>query len=169
MWLVTGDHYLSKADDGRSIIVDAYGEAEHMRNKYHNMVKHIPSLEDHGQLYMYYGTPYSDECYVYGDDEDENLIVSYECHKLCTAIADAFQYEYNWLDILEEKQIRLEDVFDVDVETQDIAITASLLLYLVDSLILEDKFMDALNNGYLIRLLKRLKQLGKVSANKSKT
>jgi hypothetical protein len=95
--------------------------------------------------------------------------VSYECHKLCTAIADAFQYEYNWLDILEEKQIRLEDVFDVDVETQDIAITASLLLYLVDSLILEDKFMDALNNGYLIRLLKRLKQLGKVSANKSKT
>ena len=79
-----------------------------------------------------------------------------ECHELCTAITDTFQYEYEWLDILHDKQIRLEDIFDVDVEMQDIAITVSLLLYLVESITFEDKFMDALNNGYLIRFLKRL-------------
>ncbi len=53
-----------------------------------------------------------------------------ECHELCTNIADKFQYEYEWLDVLADKQIRLED-----------------------------KFIDVLNNGYLIRLLKRLECL----------
>lgn len=45
-----------------------------MKNKYLEIVKYIPSLEDHGHLYMYYGIPYSEECHVYGDDEEgENL------------------------------------------------------------------------------------------------
>ena len=128
-----------------------------MKSKYSKIVKHIPSLEDHGHLYMYYGIPYSEECDVYGDDEEgENLIVSYECDDLCRAIADEFQYDYEWLDILHNKQIKLEKVFDVDVETQDFDVIASLLLYLVESITFEDKFIDALNNGYLIRLIKRL-------------
>ena len=128
-----------------------------MKGKYSEIVKHIPSLEDHGHLYMYYGIPYSEECYVYGDDEeDENLIVSYECYDLCMAIADEFQYDYKWLDILHNKQFKLEKVFDIDVETQDFDVIASLLLYLVVSITFEDKFIDALNNGYLIRLVKRL-------------
>ena len=128
-----------------------------MKSKYSKIVKHIPSLEDHGHLYMYYGIPYSEECDVYGDDEEgENLIVSYECDDLCRAIADEFQYDYEWLDILHNKQIKLEKVFDVDVETQDFDVIASLLLYLVVSVTFEDKFIDALNNGYLIRLIKRL-------------
>ncbi|MGE4273722.1 MAG: hypothetical protein AB7E31_12760 [Desulfitobacterium sp.] len=128
-----------------------------MKSKYSGIVKHIPSLENHGHLYMYYGIPYSEECYVYGDEEEcNNLIVSYECDDLCRAIADKFQYEYKWLDVLHKNQIKLEKVFDVDVETQDFDVIASLLLYLVDSLVLEDKFIDALNNGYLIRLVKRL-------------
>jgi hypothetical protein len=106
---------------------------------------------------MYYGIPYSEECDVYGDDEEgENLIVSYECDDLCRAIADEFQYDYEWLDILHNNQIKLEKVFDVDVETQDFDVIASLLLYLVVSITFEDKFIDALNNGYLIRLIKRL-------------
>ena len=131
-----------------------------MKSKYSEIVKHIPSLEDHGHLYMYYGIPYSEECYIYDDEkEGNNLIVSYECDDLCMAIADKFQYDYKWLDILHNNQIRLEKVFDVDVETQDFDVIASLLLYLVDSLILEDKFIDALNNGYLIRLVKRLEYL----------
>ncbi|CEO88826.1 hypothetical protein [Syntrophaceticus schinkii] len=128
-----------------------------MKSKYSKIVKHIPSLEDHGHLYMYYGIPYSEECDVYGDDEEgENLIVSYECDDLCRAIADEFQYDYEWLNILHNKQIKLEKVFDVDVETQDFDVIASLLLYLVVSVTFEDKFIDALNNGYLIRLIKRL-------------
>jgi hypothetical protein len=128
-----------------------------MKSKYSKIVKHIPSLEDHGHLYMYYGIPYSEECDVYGDDEEgENLIVSYECDDLCRAIADEFQYDYEWLDILHNKQIKLEKVFDVDLETQDFDVIASLLLYLVVSVTFEDKFIDALNNGYLIRLIKRL-------------
>jgi hypothetical protein len=128
-----------------------------MKSKYSKIVKHIPSLEDHGHLYMYYGIPYSEECDVYGDDEEgENLIVSYECDDLCRAIADEFQYDYEWLDILHNNQIKLEKVFDVDVETQDFDVIASLLLYLVVSITFEDKFIDALNNGYLIRLIKRL-------------
>jgi hypothetical protein len=128
-----------------------------MKSKYSKIVKHIPSLEDHGHLYMYYGIPYCEECDVYGDDEEgENLIVSYECDDLCRAIADEFQYDYEWLDILHNNQIKLEKVFDVDVETQDFDVIASLLLYLVVSITFEDKFIDALNNGYLIRLIKRL-------------
>ena len=97
------------------------------------------------------------DIYVYGDDEEgENLIVSYECYDLCMAIADEFQYDYKWLDILHNKQFKLEKVFDIDVETQDFDVIASLLLYLVVSITFEDKFIDALNNGYLIRLVKML-------------
>ena len=131
-----------------------------MKSKYSEILKHIPSLEDHGHLYMYYGIPYSEECYVYGDDnEGKNLIVSYECDDLCRAIADAFQYDYEWLDISSNNQIELEKVFDVDVESQAFDVIASLLLYLVVSITFEDKFIDALNNGFLIRLLKRLLKL----------
>lgn len=134
-----------------------------MESEYSGIVKHIPNLEDHGHLYMYYGIPYSEEYYVYDDEQDGNkLVVSYECYDLCSTIADAFQYEYEWLDVLHENQIKLEKVFDVDVETQDFDIIACLLLYLVDSLILEDKFIDALNNRYLIRLIKRLECLSKI-------
>ena len=48
---------------------------------------------------------------------------------------------------------------DIDIETQDFDVIASLLLYLVESITFEDKFIDALNNGYLIRLIKRLEYL----------
>ncbi len=128
-----------------------------MRNKYDEILKHIPSLEDHGHQYMYYGVPYSEECYVYDDElEGEHLIVSYECDNLCRAIADKFEYECEWLDVLRNNQIKLEKIFDVDVEAQDFDVIASLLLYLIVSVTYEDKFIDALNNGYLIRLIKRL-------------
>lgn len=128
-----------------------------MKSKYGEIVKHIPCLEDHGHLYMYYGIPYSEECDVYGHDEEgKNLIVSYECDDLCRTIADEFQYDYEWLDVLHNNQIKLEKIFDVNVETQDFDVIASLLLYLVESITFEDKFIDALNNGYLIRLVKRL-------------
>jgi len=59
-----------------------------MKSKYSEIVKHIPSLEDHGFLYMYYGIFCSEECDIYGDYEDgKNLIASYECNNLCSAIA----------------------------------------------------------------------------------
>lgn len=130
-----------------------------MKSKYSKIVKHITNLEDHGHLYMYYGISYSEDCYVYGDEKDKNLIVSYECDDLCTSIANEFQYDYEWLDILHNNQIKLEKIFDVDVEMQDTAVIISLLLYLVGSITFEDKFIDALNNGYLIRLVKRLEYL----------
>lgn len=132
-----------------------------MKSKYSDIVKHIPNLENHGHLYMYYGIPYSEECYVYGEDEEDNnnLIVSYECDDLCRTIADKFQYGYEWLDVLDNSQISIEEIFDVDVETQNLEVIVSLLLYLVDSVTLEDKFIDALKNGYLIRLIKRLDHL----------
>ena len=31
-----------------------------MEGKYTGITGHIPSLEDHGHLYMYYGLPHSD-------------------------------------------------------------------------------------------------------------
>jgi len=127
-----------------------------MKNKYSEIVKHIPSLEDHGHLYMYYGTPYSEECDVYGDDEGVNLIISYECDDLCRTIADEFQYDYEWLNILHNNQISLEKIFDIDVEKQDFDVIVSILLYLVESITFEDKFIDALNNGYLLRLIERI-------------
>ncbi len=131
-----------------------------MKSYYNDLIRHIPLLEDHGNLYMYYGAPYSEECIVYGEDEeDDNLILSYECDDLCNAIAEKFQYEYKWLDVLKSRQISLEKAFDIDVETQDFDVIASLLLYLVVSVTFEDKFIDTLNNGYLIRLLKRLEHL----------
>lgn len=132
-----------------------------MEGKYSEIVKHIPSLEDHGHLYMYYGVPYSEEYNIYGDTDEEgnNLVESYESYDLCVAIADEFQFDYEWLDVLANNKIKLEEIFDIDVEKQNLEVIASLLLYLIASLILEDKFMDALNNGYLVRLLKRLEQL----------
>ncbi len=57
--------------------------------------------------------------------------------------------EKEWLDILHNNQIRLEKIFDVDIETQDFDVIVSLLLYLIVSVTFEDKFIDALNNGYL--------------------
>ena len=36
---------------------------------------------------------------------------------------------------------------DIDVETQDFDVIASLLLYLVESITFEDKFINALKNG----------------------
>ncbi|MBV1758512.1 MAG: hypothetical protein KMY55_11810 [Dethiosulfatibacter sp.] len=72
-----------------------------MKSKYSEIVKHIPNLENHGHLYMYYGIPYSEECYAYGDDKEVN-----------------------------NNQISLED-----------------------------KIIEALKNGYLIHLIKRLDQL----------
>jgi len=127
-----------------------------MKGNYREIVKHIPSLEDHGHLYMYYGIPYAKECYLFGNEDDHNLIESYECDDLCSHIANEFQDEYKWIDVLDDNQIKLEEIFEVDVETQDIHVISSLLLYLVESIMFEDKFIEALNNGYLIRLLKRL-------------
>ncbi len=128
--------------------------------KYKRVTKYIQSIEDHGHLFMYYGTPYSEECSVYEDEKDgQKLIVSHECYDLCTFIADEFEKDHEWLDI--KDQLKLEDVFDVDPETQNLDIIISLLLYLVWSISFEDKFIDALNNGYLVRLLKRLECLSK--------
>jgi hypothetical protein len=131
-----------------------------MDKKYRDITKHLDSLEDHGHLYMYYGVPHSEECLEYGDyNADGKLILSYECDDLCWAIAEEFEDKFEWLDILRDNKIKLEEVFDLDVETLGFDVTASLLLYLVASLILEDKFIDALGNGYLIRLIKRLQCL----------
>ena len=99
-----------------------------MNGKYSEIVKHIPSLEDHGHQYMYYGIPYSEECYIFGDEEDNNLIESYESDELCEHIAKVFQDDYKWLDILQNNQIKLEDIFDVDIEMQDLHVIPSLLL-----------------------------------------
>jgi hypothetical protein len=130
-----------------------------MSHKYSEIVKHIPNLKDHGHLYMYYGTPYSDECDIYEDNnEDGYLIVSHECDSLCRAIADKFGYDYEWLDILDEHEIVFEKIFDINIEKQDIDVIIALLLYLVESVAYEDIFIEALNNGYLIRLIQRLNQ-----------
>jgi len=131
-----------------------------MDKKYSDITKHIDSLEDHGHLYMYYGFPYSEECVVYGDyEEDGSLILSYECEELCMTIAEEFEDKFEWHHILRDNKIELEKVFDLDVETYDFDVTVSLLLYLVASVTFEDKFIDALGNGYLIRLIKRLQCL----------
>lgn len=133
------------------------GMKPNMEKKYDDLLRHVPLLEDHGHLYMYYGVRYSAECFVYGDEnEDDNLIQSYECDDLLEAIVDHFEETHKWLDILEEHGIRLEDIFSVDVETQELAVIASLLMYMAASVTFEDIFIDALNNGYVIRLLKRL-------------
>ena len=89
------------------------------------------------------------------------MVVSYACDDLCHAIAQAFEQDYKWLDILEEKGIQLEDVFELEVETQDFEVIVSLLLYLLASTLLEDKLIDSFQNGYMLRLLKRLDALVK--------
>ncbi len=99
----------------------------------------------------------SDECDIYEDyNEDGYLIVSHECDSLCRAIADKFGYDYEWLDILDEHEIVFEKIFDINIEKQDIDVVIALLLYLVESVTYEDIFIEALNNGYLIRLIQRL-------------
>ncbi|MBG0765620.1 MAG: hypothetical protein H0S78_12230, partial [Tissierellales bacterium] len=69
-----------------------------------------------------------------------------------------FGYDYEWLDILDEHEIVFEKIFDINIEKQDIDVIIALLLYLVESVAYEDIFIEALNNGYLIRLIQRLNQ-----------
>lgn len=155
----TGEGLISKAVP--NVFVDDKERAANLKSEYTEILRHIPILEDHGPLYMYYGAPYCDECDIYGDTNEngDNLILSYECHELCEAIAGKFEDDVNWLDIFDDNNIELEEIFDVDVEKKDFEIISSILLYMVASIPLEDKFIDALNNGYLIRLLERLEQL----------
>lgn len=129
-----------------------------MQGKYNEILRHIPLLEDHGHLYMYYGDPYNDDCLVYDDDKDgKNLILSKECDALCWAVVDAFEVDYKkWLEHLDNHEITLDGVFEVDVEKQGFDVIASLLIYLVISITYQDRFIDALHNGYLVQLLKRL-------------
>lgn len=50
---------------------------------------------------MYYGEPYSEDCYVY-DDVDKNgnhLILSEECDTLCGKIASEFENEIDYYKI----------------------------------------------------------------------
>lgn len=50
-----------------------------MQKRYDDLIRHIPSLEDQGDLSIYYGVSYSDECLVYSDKNgDGNLILFYE-------------------------------------------------------------------------------------------
>ena len=104
---------------------------------------------------------FSDEYTIYEDtdDNDNNLVLSYECTDLCESIADVFESEYKWLDILEYNEIDLGNIFDVHVENEDLDITASLLLYMVGSITYNDKLIDAFNNGFMLRLIKRLDEL----------
>lgn len=89
------------------------------------------------------------------------LVVSCACDDLCHAIAQAFERDYEWLDILEEKGIQLEDVFELEVETRDFEAIVSLLLYLLASTLLEDQLINSSQNGYMLRWLKRLDALVK--------
>lgn len=109
---------------------------------------------------MYYGEPRYESDEVYDQFDGTYLIESYESYSLCTAIAELFG-EVNWLDILRDHQIQLETVFKAGIDKQEAIVVKALLLYLVESLILEDKYIDALNNGFLVKLLKRLKILTK--------
>ncbi|NLA95562.1 MAG: hypothetical protein GX838_01785 [Clostridiaceae bacterium] len=136
-----------------------------MKHPYEAIIRHIPDLEDHGPLFMYYGEPLSDDYLIYGGKGGfDKLVVSYDCDDLCHSIAQAFERDYDWLDILKDKGIRLEDIFELEVETQDFEAIVSLLLYLLTSTLLEDKLIDSFQNGYMFRLLKRLDALVKAGA-----
>lgn len=137
-----------------------------MKKKYQKIVKHIKALEDHGYLYMYYGTPASEEYTVYESELDgKNLVLSSECDDLFYAIGDAFEDEMyggtRWLDIIEQKGYHLTTIFDVPVEKEDLEMISALLYYLVLSITYEDVMIDALQNGFVLRLLKRLNDLTK--------
>lgn len=54
------------------------------------------------------------------------------------AVAGALKKAYHWLVVLKNHQIRLEDVYVVEIETQPLEDTESMLLYLVASTTLEE-------------------------------
>ena len=55
---------------------------------------------------------FSDEYTIYEDtdDNDNNLVLSYECTDLCESIADVFESEYKWLDILEYNDLNITNL-----------------------------------------------------------
>ena len=135
------------------------------RNKYEDIVRHIPLIEDHGHLYMYYGEPYNKKCHLYDDD----LVLSDECYKLCLAIEKEYgKDDSSFLDVLFDYDIGIENALERDIESLDFEAVEALLVILIVSMRDNDMFIDALKNGLLLKLLKRLRVIGNLDSSNNK-
>lgn len=131
-----------------------------MKNQYEKITRHIPDLEDHGHLYMYFGQPYTDECDLYGDeDSGYPLVISRQCDALLSAIAGSFNDAFPYQDIFGFRGISLDDIFGLKVEELDFEVVGALFRYLLSTGIHEGKLMIAFQNGFMLDLVKRLKVL----------
>lgn len=136
-----------------------------MKKRFSKITRYIPALEDHGPLFMrYLGPQPAGDRFIMNSGNFQSSLISQECEALFRAIRHTFQSHESWQDTLTYKGILLEEIFDLDLETQPLEVVAALLLYLTSSSILEEMQVDAFQKGYMLRLLKRLEALDQEGA-----
>lgn len=125
--------------------------------KYDMILAYLPSLKEHGLDFAYYGQP-KDEAYeVYAAENEagEPLVISNECTEFCETCAFILR------DDVDPEEITAEQPQEVPVEEMDERQTEAVLLDLIDSLSENDRFLDALKDGTVIRLVERLEAFNK--------
>ena len=136
-----------------------------MDKRFTSITRHVPALEDHGPLFMHYEEAAPDNYRFYTRGETfRRPLISSECEDLFQAIIHAFARDESWEDTLTFKGILLEEIFDLELEVQPFEVVVALLLYLTSACIVEDRLVDSFQNGYMLRLLKRLDTLDQEGA-----
>ena len=136
-----------------------------MEKRYAKITRFIPALEDHGPLFMrYLGLPPDGDHFYLNDESFRRALVSPEYEALFRAIHHTFKKDEGWWETLTYKGIVLKEIFDLDLEIQPFEIVVALLLYLTTASYFEDKLVEAFQNGFMLRLLKRLDALDQEGA-----
>lgn len=128
---------------------------------YEEITAYIPSLEDHATRFCYYGQPMEDGDteYAVEDEHGNPLVMSAECTEFCETIGGDLAEDTDWQKVFEKRNIKAEEVFSIEPETADEELTRAVLLELADSLSENDQFIEALQNGFLLKMLKRLQKI----------
>jgi hypothetical protein len=121
--------------------------------KYDMILAYLPALKDHGRDFAYYGAPKDDtyEEYAAEDEEGNQLVIAGECEEFCETCAFILRDEVDPEEVLSRRPVEGMKIEDMDEE-----LTAAYLLDLIDSLAENDRFLDALQDGTVVRLVEKL-------------
>lgn len=120
--------------------------------KYDMILAYLPSLKDHGRDFAYYGSPKSEayEEYAAQNEAGEPLVIANECTEFCETCAFILRDDVNPEEFLNEENRK------TPVDEMDEVLCEAVLLDLIDSLSENDRFLDALQDRTVVKLVERL-------------
>lgn len=123
-------------------------------SRYDMILAYLPALEDHAADFAYYGKPKNDayEEYAAVNEEGEPLVIADECTEFCETCAFILR------DDVKPEEVFARKKADVPVEEMDEELCEAVLLDLIDSLAENDRFLDALQDGTVVKLVKKLQE-----------